>query len=88
MFLSSYCLVPVGTLFQINQLEKDKDVVAQAEAITSLEGQPQLSFSVVNAFSNFLGDPKVCLVSSHSEVQVIFFFVMPLTFLVHVCSML
>ncbi|KAM0952687.1 putative peptidase M1, membrane alanine aminopeptidase, peptidase M4/M1, CTD superfamily [Dioscorea sansibarensis] len=42
----------------INQLEKDKDVVAQAEAITSLEGQPQLSFSVVNALSNFLGDPK------------------------------
>ncbi|KAJ0987182.1 hypothetical protein J5N97_005538 [Dioscorea zingiberensis] len=42
----------------INQLEKDKDVVAQAEAITSLEGQPQLSFSVINALSNFLGDPK------------------------------
>ncbi|XP_052179990.1 transcription initiation factor TFIID subunit 2 isoform X2 [Diospyros lotus] len=42
----------------INQLEKDKDVVAQAQAITMLEAMPQLSFSVVNALNNFLGDAK------------------------------
>ncbi|CAM8974118.1 unnamed protein product [Rhodiola kirilowii] len=42
----------------INQLEKDKDVVAQAQAITTLEALPQLSFSVVNALSSFLCDSK------------------------------
>ncbi|KAF8407865.1 hypothetical protein HHK36_007002 [Tetracentron sinense] len=42
----------------INQLEKDKDVVAQAQAISTLEALPQLSFSVVNALNNFLGDSK------------------------------
>ncbi|XP_078179654.1 TBP-associated factor 2 isoform X1 [Carex rostrata] len=42
----------------INQLEKDKDVVAQAQAITVLEKLPQLSFSVVNALNNFLHDSK------------------------------
>uniref|UniRef100_A0A7N0ZVB9 Transcription initiation factor TFIID subunit 2 n=1 Tax=Kalanchoe fedtschenkoi TaxID=63787 RepID=A0A7N0ZVB9_KALFE len=42
----------------INQLEKDKDVVAQAQAITTLEALPRLSFSVVNALSSFLSDSK------------------------------
>ncbi|XP_059641046.1 transcription initiation factor TFIID subunit 2 isoform X5 [Cornus florida] len=42
----------------INQLEKDKDVVAQAQAIATLETFPQLSFSVVNALNNFLSDSK------------------------------
>ncbi|KAK6139895.1 hypothetical protein DH2020_026372 [Rehmannia glutinosa] len=42
----------------INQLEKDKDVVAQAQAISVLEALPQLSFSVVNALNNFLSDSK------------------------------
>ncbi|KAF5206181.1 Transcription initiation factor tfiid subunit [Thalictrum thalictroides] len=42
----------------INQLEKDKDVVAQAQAIATLESLPQLSFSVVNALYNFLSDSK------------------------------
>ncbi|KAL8517741.1 hypothetical protein ACS0TY_015824 [Phlomoides rotata] len=42
----------------INQLEKDKDVVAQAQAIEVLEALPQLSFSVVNALNNFLSDSK------------------------------
>ncbi|OVA05041.1 Peptidase M1 [Macleaya cordata] len=42
----------------INQLEKDKDVVAQAQAIATLEALPQLSFAVVNALNNFLGDSK------------------------------
>ncbi|PIN24631.1 TATA binding protein associated factor [Handroanthus impetiginosus] len=42
----------------INQLEKDKDVVAQAQAIAVLEGLPQLSFSVINALNNFLCDSK------------------------------
>ncbi|KAG7019959.1 Transcription initiation factor TFIID subunit 2 [Cucurbita argyrosperma subsp. argyrosperma] len=43
----------------INQLEKDKDVIAQAQAIATLEMLPQPSFSVVNALNNFLRDPKV-----------------------------
>ncbi|XP_057459543.1 transcription initiation factor TFIID subunit 2 isoform X2 [Actinidia eriantha] len=43
----------------INQLEKDKDVVAQAQAIVMLEALPQLSFSVVNALNNFLVDAQV-----------------------------
>ncbi|XP_051150213.1 transcription initiation factor TFIID subunit 2 [Andrographis paniculata] len=43
----------------INQLEKDKDVVAQAQAIAVLEALPQLSFSVVNALNNILSDSKV-----------------------------
>ncbi|KAK9278347.1 hypothetical protein L1049_027912 [Liquidambar formosana] len=42
----------------INQLEKDKDVVAQAQAIATLEALPQLSFSVVNSLNNFLSDSK------------------------------
>ncbi|XP_057420384.1 transcription initiation factor TFIID subunit 2 isoform X3 [Lotus japonicus] len=42
----------------INQLEKDKDVIAQAQAIAALEASPQLSFSVVNALNNFLSDSK------------------------------
>lgn len=46
-------------LFQINQLEKDKDVVAQAQAIFMLEKLPQLSFAVVNALNSFLSDSKV-----------------------------
>ncbi|KAF9618225.1 hypothetical protein IFM89_000860, partial [Coptis chinensis] len=45
-------------ILQINQLEKDRDVVAQAQAIATLEALPQLSFSVVNALYNFLSDSK------------------------------
>ena len=52
-------------LIQINQLEKDKDVIAQAQAIATLEALPQLSFSVVNALNNFLTDSKV-LISFYS----------------------
>ncbi len=43
----------------MNQLEKDEDVVAQAQAITSLESLPQLSFSVINALNSFLNNSKV-----------------------------
>ncbi|KAI3723853.1 hypothetical protein L2E82_35614 [Cichorium intybus] len=39
----------------INQLEKDKDVVAQAQPITALELFPRL-LSIVNALSNLLCD--------------------------------
>ncbi|KAK7388774.1 hypothetical protein VNO78_23601 [Psophocarpus tetragonolobus] len=42
----------------INQLEKDKDVIAQAQAIAALEASPQPSFSIVNALNNFLSDSK------------------------------
>lgn len=49
----------IGVPYQINQLEKDKDVVAQAQAIATLESLPQLSFSVVNSLNNFLIDSKV-----------------------------
>ncbi|XP_019244143.1 PREDICTED: transcription initiation factor TFIID subunit 2 isoform X1 [Nicotiana attenuata] len=42
----------------INQLERDRDVVAQAQAIATFETLPQLSFSVVNALNNFLSDSK------------------------------
>ncbi|CAK7349783.1 unnamed protein product [Dovyalis caffra] len=42
----------------INQLEKDEDVVAQAQAIAALKALPQLSFSVTNAMNNFLSDTK------------------------------
>lgn len=41
----------------INQLEKDKDVVAQAQAITALEFFPRL-LSVVNALNNLLCDSQ------------------------------
>lgn len=41
----------------INQLEKDKDVVAQAQAIAAFKLFPHLS-SVVNTLSNLLGDPQ------------------------------
>ncbi|KAI3820951.1 hypothetical protein L1987_08506 [Smallanthus sonchifolius] len=41
----------------INQLEKDKDVVAQVQAITALELFPRL-LSVVNALSNLLCDSQ------------------------------
>ncbi|KDO64507.1 hypothetical protein CISIN_1g001111mg [Citrus sinensis] len=42
----------------INQLEKDGDVVAQAQAIAALEALPHLSFNVVNTLNNFLSDSK------------------------------
>ncbi|XP_020578033.1 transcription initiation factor TFIID subunit 2 isoform X2 [Phalaenopsis equestris] len=42
----------------INQLEKDKDVVAQAQAIEALKSLPQLSFAGINALNNFLSDSK------------------------------
>ncbi|KAF5806616.1 putative peptidase M1, membrane alanine aminopeptidase, aminopeptidase N-like protein [Helianthus annuus] len=41
----------------INQLEKDKDVVAQVQAITALELFPRL-LSIVNALSNLLCDSQ------------------------------
>lgn len=67
LLLSFYCIyvfsckifTPVFFHNQINQLEKDKDVIAQAQAIATLEMLPQPSFSVVNALNNFLRDPKV-----------------------------
>uniref|UniRef100_A0A0D9XDL3 Transcription initiation factor TFIID subunit 2 n=1 Tax=Leersia perrieri TaxID=77586 RepID=A0A0D9XDL3_9ORYZ len=45
-------------LMWINQLEKDKDVISQSQAIAVLEKSPQLSFSVINALNNFLFDTK------------------------------
>ncbi|TVU09497.1 hypothetical protein EJB05_42973 [Eragrostis curvula] len=42
----------------INQLEKDKDVISQSQAIAVLEKLPQLSVSVINALNNFLNDTK------------------------------
>uniref|UniRef100_A0A1D1ZHW3 Transcription initiation factor TFIID subunit 2 n=2 Tax=Anthurium amnicola TaxID=1678845 RepID=A0A1D1ZHW3_9ARAE len=42
----------------INQLEKDKDVVAQCQAIAILEALPQHPFSVVNALNGVLNDSK------------------------------
>ncbi|XP_072992709.1 transcription initiation factor TFIID subunit 2 [Typha latifolia] len=42
----------------INQLEKDKDVIAQSQAIAEMEKLPQLPFSVVNTLNNFLNDTK------------------------------
>ncbi|KVH88636.1 hypothetical protein Ccrd_026234, partial [Cynara cardunculus var. scolymus] len=46
-----------GSDDNINQLEKDKDVVAQAQAITALELFPRL-LSIVNALSNLLCDSQ------------------------------
>ncbi|XP_048500364.1 transcription initiation factor TFIID subunit 2 isoform X1 [Beta vulgaris subsp. vulgaris] len=42
----------------INQLEKDRDVVAQAQAIATLEELPYIPFPVINALSNFIADTK------------------------------
>ncbi|EPS60939.1 hypothetical protein M569_13860, partial [Genlisea aurea] len=42
----------------VYQLEKDKDVVAQAQAIGVLQELPQILYPVVNALSNFLNDSK------------------------------
>ncbi|XP_038724687.1 transcription initiation factor TFIID subunit 2-like isoform X1 [Tripterygium wilfordii] len=44
--------------YQINQLGKDQDVVAQTQAIAALEVQSQISFSIVNALNNILCDSK------------------------------
>lgn len=46
---------------QINQLEKDRDVVAQAQAIATLEDFPNIPFPVINALTNFAADPKVSI---------------------------
>lgn len=43
----------------INQLEKDKDVVAQLQAISALTALPQTSFAAVNALNNCLADSKI-----------------------------
>lgn len=61
LFVSVLFLLTYKYLFscQINQLEKDKDVIAQAHAIAMLETSPQLSFSIVSALNNFLNDSKV-----------------------------
>lgn len=40
----------------INQLEKDKDVIAQAHAIAMLDASPKMS--IVTALNNFLNDSK------------------------------
>ncbi|XP_015696706.1 transcription initiation factor TFIID subunit 2 isoform X2 [Oryza brachyantha] len=42
----------------INQLEKDKDVISQSQAIAVMEKSSQLSFAVINALNNFLNDTK------------------------------
>lgn len=62
----SFILSPLSDSFiflyvfcQINQLEKDKDVISQSQAISVLEKLPQLSFAVINALNNFLNDTKV-----------------------------
>jgi hypothetical protein len=44
---------------QINQLEKDRDVVAQAQAIATLSELPSVPFPVINALTNFIADSKV-----------------------------
>ncbi|MQL82527.1 hypothetical protein Taro_014999 [Colocasia esculenta] len=44
--------------FLVNQMEKDKDVVAQSQAIGILEALPQHPFSVVNALNGLLNDSK------------------------------
>ncbi|KAG9136034.1 hypothetical protein Leryth_022471 [Lithospermum erythrorhizon] len=43
----------------INQLERDKDVVAQVQAISTLETLPQVSSAVINALSSSLSDSKI-----------------------------
>eukprot|EP00249_Psilotum_nudum_P022024 c28343_g3_i2 orf=253-2820(-) len=42
----------------INQLEKDRDVVAQMQAITALAAFPQMSFPAINALNSCLNDLK------------------------------
>jgi hypothetical protein len=63
-----FCVIPIYniqlissflSLRQINQLEKDKDVISQSQAISVLEKSPQLTFAVTNALNNFLNDTKV-----------------------------
>lgn len=44
---------------QINQIEKDRDVVAQSQAITALASIPEMSFGAANALCNCLVDSKV-----------------------------
>lgn len=65
------------TLDQVNQLEKDGDVVAQAQAIASLEALKQHSFSIVNALNNILTDSKVlfisCVLVSYTRLKIKFF---------------
>lgn len=64
------------TLDQVNQLEKDGDVVAQAQAIASLEVLKQHSFSIVNALNSILIDSKVlsvsCVLISKSSLKMKF----------------
>lgn len=44
---------------QIAQLEKDRDVVAQVEAITALGALPRPTFAAMNALNNCLADGRV-----------------------------
>lgn len=44
---------------QIAQLEKDRDVVAQVEAITALGALPRPTFAAINALNTCLADPRV-----------------------------
>ncbi|KAI5059244.1 hypothetical protein GOP47_0025563 [Adiantum capillus-veneris] len=43
----------------INQLEKDKDVVAQLQAISALSSLSQITFGVLNALNSCLNDTKI-----------------------------
>lgn len=65
------------TFDQVNQLEKDGDVVAQAQAIASLEALKHHSFSIVNALNNILTDSKVlsisCVLLSNTSLKMKFF---------------
>jgi hypothetical protein len=44
---------------QINQLEKDRDVIGQVQAVAALRAHSRTSFALVNALNNCLVDPKV-----------------------------
>jgi hypothetical protein len=44
---------------QIYQLEKDRDVVGQSQAIAALRAHSRTSFAIVNALNNCLTDTKV-----------------------------
>jgi hypothetical protein len=52
---------------QIAQLEKDRDVAAQVQAITALGSLPRPTFAAMNALHNCMADSRVSALTSFSN---------------------
>jgi hypothetical protein len=53
---------------QIAQLEKDRDVAAQVQAITALGSLPRPTFAAMNALHNCMADSRVSALTPRFQI--------------------